>query len=94
MDFEILLYYQYLTIDDPESFAAKQKSLCQDNDILGRIIISHEGINGTVSGNKKATEVYRSQTLSDLGNDGMQFKIDLAEEHAFKKLSVKFRVGR
>ena len=91
MDFEILLYYQYVKIDDPESFAAKQKSLCQDNDILGRIIISHEGINGTVSGNKRATEIYRSQTLSDLGNDGMQFKIDLAEEHAFKKLSVKVR---
>ena len=50
MEFEILLYYQYVQIDDPESFAAKQKSLCQDNDILGRIIISHEGINGTVSG--------------------------------------------
>ena len=73
MEFEILLYYQYVQIDDPESFAAKQKSLCQDNNILGRIIISHEGINGTVSGDKKATEIYRRQTLSDIGNDSMQF---------------------
>ena len=58
---------------------------------MGRIIISKEGINGTVSGNKEATDKYRKQTLDDLGTDRMQFKVDPSEGHAFKKLSVKVR---
>ena len=91
MEFEILLFYKYIKIEDPEVFADKQRNLCVENDILGRIIVSHEGINGTVSGKREGTEVYRNQTLKDLGNGEMEFKTDLAEDHAFKKLSVKVR---
>ena len=91
MEFEILLFYKYIKIEDPEGFADKQRNLCVENDILGRIIVSHEGINGTVSGKREGTEVYRNQTLKDLGNGEMEFKTDLVEDHAFKKLSVKVR---
>ena len=90
-EFEILLYYLYEEIQDPESFASSQRRLCAENDIMGRIIISKEGINGTVSGNKEATDKYRKQTLDDLGTDRIQFKVDSSEGHAFKKLSVKVR---
>ena len=90
-EFEILLYYLYEEIQDPESFASSQRMLCAENDIRGRIIISKEGINGTVSGNKEATDKYRKQTLDDLGTDRIQFKVDSSEGHAFKKLSVKVR---
>lgn len=90
-EFEILLYYLYEEIQDPESFASSQRRLCAENDIRGRIIISKEGINGTVSGNKEATDKYRKQTLDDLGTDRIQFKVDSSEGHAFKKLSVKVR---
>ena len=90
-EFEILLYYLYVDIQDPESFASSQRRLCEENEIKGRIIISHEGINGTVSGKKEATAEYKKQTLEDLGTDGIQFKVDLSDGHAFKKLSVKVR---
>ena len=48
--YKILLYYKYVPLADPESIKQEQKALCQKLDLKGRILISDEGINGTVAG--------------------------------------------
>ena len=53
MDYRVLLYYKYTTIDDPETFAAEHLEFCKSNNLKGRILVSTEGINGTLSGTKK-----------------------------------------
>ena len=47
MDYRVLLYYKYVTIDDPETFAAEHLEFCKENNLKGRILVSTEGINGT-----------------------------------------------
>ncbi|MEC9036845.1 MAG: rhodanese-related sulfurtransferase [Verrucomicrobiota bacterium] len=89
--YQVLLYYLYTPIEDPDQFAEMQTNLCNEHDLRGRIIIAEEGINGTVSGTKDATEVYIKETQRLLGVAGMEFKIDSNDGHAFKKLSVKVR---
>lgn len=46
MDYNVLLYYKYTTIDDPETFAAEHLAFCKANNLKGRILVSTEGING------------------------------------------------
>lgn len=53
MDYRVLLYYKYVTIDDPETFASEHLEFCKENNLKGRILVSTEGINGTLSGTKK-----------------------------------------
>ena len=53
--YQVLLYYLYTPIEDPDQFAEMQTNLCNEHDLRGRIIIAEEGINGTVSGTKDAT---------------------------------------
>jgi UPF0176 protein len=89
--FRILLYYLYRPIEDPPEFASRQRELCQELGLHGRIIVAEEGINGTVSGESAATDQYMAAMQADPCNAGMVFKADPAHEHAFKKLSVKIR---
>ncbi len=89
--FRILLYYLYRPIDDPNEFACRQRELGEELGLKGRIIVAAEGINGTVSGLSAATNRYIEFMREDSCNGKMEFKMDDAKEHAFKKLSVKVR---
>lgn len=89
LDYEILLYYKYVQIDDPDAFVAEHLALCEQLGLRGRIIVAEEGINGTVSGLRRATAAYMHVMHRDHRFADMVFKIDEAKEHAFKRMSVK-----
>lgn len=91
MDYRVLLYYKYTTIEEPEEFRRQHLSFCKENDLKGRILVSEEGINGTVSGTIEATQQYMDTMHADARFSDMIFKIDPAEEHAFKKMHVRYR---
>ena len=57
-EFQVLLYYKYVPIKDAEQFAKDELQFCKSIGLKGRILIGDEGINGTVSGPKEATERY------------------------------------
>lgn len=88
---QVLLYYQYVKIADPAAYMAEQRALCESLDLLGRIIVGAEGINGTVSGTVENTNAYIDAMHADERTAQMPFKIDAADEDAFPKLSVKVR---
>lgn len=91
MDYQVLLYYKYTKISDPELFAKEHFSLCQSFNLKGRILVAEEGINGTLSGLKADTEKYMKWMQEDNRFKDTFFKIDEEEEHAFRKLFVRAR---
>jgi UPF0176 protein len=91
MPYQVLLYYKYVQLDDPEAYRAEHLALCQQLGLLGRIIVAEEGINGTVSGTAEATIAYMEAMHADPRMRDVVFKIDPSEGHAFPKLSIKVR---
>ena len=91
MNYQVLLYYHYTSIDDPEAFAKKHLKYCTKLGVLGRIIISKEGINGTLSGTIEQTETYMRDVKALPGFESIDFKIDLEDSHAFRRISVKVK---
>lgn len=91
MDYRVLLYYNYTTIEDPETFATEHLDFCKELDLKGRILVSTEGINGTVSGTIEATDKYMAALKADERFQDITFKVDEAEGHAFKKMHVRPR---
>ena len=89
--YSILLYYCYAQIADPEVFREEHHLFCIKNNILGRIIVAHEGLNGTVSGSKKDCEVYMKTLKADPRFAHIDFKIDTSPIHAFQKLYVRVK---
>ncbi|QOV10992.1 rhodanese-related sulfurtransferase [Viridibacillus arvi] len=91
LNYRVLLYYFYTTIEDPEAFAAEHLAYCKSIELKGRILVASEGINGTVSGTVEQTDAYMAHMKADPRFDGIVFKIDESEQHVFKKMHVRPR---
>ncbi|MWV45406.1 rhodanese-related sulfurtransferase [Paenibacillus sp. HJL G12] len=90
-DYRILLYYKFVNIPDPEQFTAEHLQYCKDLGVKGRILIASEGINGTLSGTVEQTEKYMNDLKANPLFADTVFKIDDSEEHAFKKIFVRYK---
>ena len=90
-DYRVLLYYQYVPIEDGETFAQKHLADCKELGLKGRILVADEGINGTVSGTIEQTNAYMELMKNDPRFSSTIFKIDEAEQNAFKKMHVRYR---
>lgn len=89
--YQVLLYYKFVRIDDPEDFVRTHEALCRDLGLRGRILVAPEGLNGTVSGSPDACSAYMQAMHSDARFADMTFKIDGVEDHVFRKLFVRAR---
>lgn len=90
-EYSVLLYYKYVAFPDPEQFRDEHLEFCFQNDIKGRIFISDEGINGTVSGLKDNIEKYKQNLTAYPEFKDIVFKEDAADEHAFRKTHVRVK---
>ncbi|WP_342537915.1 rhodanese-related sulfurtransferase [Sporosarcina sp. FSL K6-1540] len=89
--YQVLLYYKYVTIEDPETLAVEHLAACNEIGLKGRIILGTEGINGTCSGTVEQTEAYMNMMKSDDRFKDIVYKIDEADGHTFKKMHVRAR---
>lgn len=89
--YQVLLYYQFVAIADPDEFALSHRELCASLGLCGRIIIASEGINGTVSGTAEATLAYQKALHEDARFAEMKFKIDETTKPPFHRLSVRVK---
>ncbi len=87
--YRVLLYYKFVTIEDPETYAVEHKAFCKSLNLKGRILVAEEGINGTLSGTFDETEAYMEHMKNDSRFSDMVFKIHEEEKNAFRKLYVK-----
>lgn len=91
MSYRVLLFYKYVDFESPEKFRKDHLQFCLDNEIKGRVFISEEGINGTVSGSIENIEKYKDKIRSYPEFSDMWFKEDEANEHAFHKTHVRVK---
>ncbi len=91
--FEIILYYKYATIADPEGFVLWHKDVCKKLELRGRVLVGREGINGTLEGTKINIDTYCNELLNNHFADlsTVQFKRSVGNGNSFKKLVVKVR---
>src|SRR5699024_12443067 len=87
-NYQVLLYYNYAHIEDPETFAEEHLQFCNDQELKGRIIVANEGINGTVSGTVEKTTKYMEYMHNDPRFANMTFKGDAQHGPAIKKKQV------
>jgi len=91
MQYEVLLFYKYVAIDDPKKVCERQRALCEDLGLKGRIIIAHNGVNGTVEGTKDKTSLYIKKMLEDHRFTDVVFKKSISTGSALPKLQIRVR---
>ena len=89
--YEVILYYLFTPIDDPESFKDEHKAFCRNIGVKGRIYIGEEGINGTMAGTPEQVATYKEHLRSKDGFEDIEFKTDTSDYIPFPKLICKVR---
>ena len=89
----IILFYNYVRIDDPEKLAADQRVLCNELGLKGRTIIAHEGVNATLEGKTENIEKYLKVFLADprFSDTHIKKSAGTTDRTAFPRLSIKVR---
>lgn len=90
-EYQILLYYKYVTIDCPEDVKNMQRKLCEKLHLKGRIIVATEGINGTIEGKTQDTEIYIEKMEKSPLFKGISYKKSAGSGDAFPKLKIRVR---
>ena len=88
---KILSFYEFCDLDVDKVTKNKNKifETSKNNSILGTIILSIEGINGTVSGSSDSIDIL-NQLMKDLGYK-CNIKFSVSEKKPFKRLKVKIQ---
>lgn len=89
MEYQILLYYNFIEIADPQAVRDEHFEKCESLNLKGRILIAPEGLNGTVSGLKADTAAYMNWMRQHPLFKDTEFKIDEYDKHSFLKLHVR-----
>jgi UPF0176 protein len=75
---KILLFYRFVPLADPEAIRLWQRELCESLGLRGRLLVSKDGLNGTLGGEMGALKRYLRRTK---------------EHSAFRGLDVKWSEG-
>ncbi len=91
MTYQVLLFYKYVTVEDPAALAAWIRDRAVYYGLTGRCLVAEEGINGTFEGETEKTESFAQEILADERFADMQIKRSAGNGAAFPKLAVKVR---
>ena len=88
---KVILYYAFTPIADPTALMLWQKNLCETLNLKGRIIISEQGINGTLGGKMSDLKKYVKATRQYPGFKRIDFKWSEGTGKDFPKLKIKIK---
>jgi UPF0176 protein len=88
---KILLYYVFTPLADPEAIRLWQRDLCESLGLVGRIVISKDGLNGTVGGDLPDVKRYLRKTREYPPFNDLDAKWSEGRGDDFPRLSVKVR---
>ena len=91
MEYKVISFYKYTEIKNPENLKEELRSLCMQLNILGRILLGTEGLNGAVSGKKENLKKFRDFLRQLPSFSTLTFREQEIEEHAYHKLIVRVR---
>src|SRR3990167_6307781 len=84
-------FYKYIKIENPSEFQKQHLEFCLSIELKGRILVGEEGINGSVYGARETIEAYKKELIKNPLFSGIEFKEQISEKQAFRKMFVRIR---
>lgn len=91
--YKVILYYKFASLNPQrlEIFCRLHRNKCKELNLLGRIFVAGEGINGTLAGLPADIEAYKKYLCSIAGFETTEFKEDTSDFIPFERLIVRIR---
>ena len=91
MKTHVLALYQFVAIDDPVALRQSLLALLHEHGLRGKIIVAHEGINGTIAGPPAGIDGFMAWLESDGRFDRLRTNRAAAERIPFRRALVKVK---
>jgi UPF0176 protein len=88
---KIILFYVFTPLADPDAIRLWQRDLCESLGLRGRILLSKDGINGTLGGELADVKKYVRKTRQYPAFKNIDFRWSDGNGNDFPRLSVRVR---
>ncbi len=89
---KVVSFYRFLDLEDPHTFRDELQELCDQQGLLGTVLVAHEGFNGTLAGSEAAVNVVFDWLRERAGIDeDLDARWTDAEEAPFRRMRVKVK---
>ena len=83
--------YKFVEINDLLSLQDNLYNICEENNIMGTILIADEGINGTISGKHNEIKETISTLMSDSRFSNIEIKYSSTDKQPFHRMKVRLK---
>ena len=91
MSYLVAALYKFTSLPDYQKLRAPLQDMCDLLDIKGTLLLAQEGLNGTVSGSKLATDQLMAFLRADPRLADLDVKYSQAEEIPFYRMKVRLK---
>jgi UPF0176 protein len=89
---KVVSLYRFLDLKDPQSFREKLKTLCDEQGLLGTMLVATEGFNGTLAGSEESVRTVMNWIREQFDIAGeLDARWTDADEAPFRKMRVKVK---
>ena len=89
---KVAAFYRFLDLEDPKDFRDALQALCEEQKLLGTILVATEGINGTIAGGEAAIKAVFAWLQQQLGlGEPIEARWTEAREAPFRRMRVKVK---
>ena len=89
--FVIATLYKFVDFPEYEEFRDSLHQFCEQQGIIGTILLAREGINGTIAGSRQAIDCVLSWLQSKEKFADLEHKESFSDDQPFRKLRVRLR---
>ena len=91
--YKIAALYKFVYLSEPQSVSDTLTELCKEHNILGALIIAHEGINGTLAGITTDMDLFVRDMMRTISEFAVidELKFSEASDSPFYRLRVRVK---
>ena len=83
--------YKFVEIDDLSPLQDDLYAICNENNIMGTILLANEGINGTISGNRNKLKTTITIITKDKRFSNIEIKYSITDKQPFNRMKVRLK---
>jgi UPF0176 protein len=89
---KVASFYRFLDLSDPEGFKSALQSVCDEQGLLGTILVANEGFNGSITGEESAIGHVFAWVEETLELDSpVEARWNAVSEPPFRRMRVKLK---
>ena len=89
---KVAAFYRFLDLDDSQAFRDALQGLCEEQQLLGTILVAAEGINGTIAGSEVSIRAVFAWLESELRlEEPIEARWTEASEAPFRRMRVRVK---